>query len=100
MIQTINVYLRPKMSLRRPHIGWNAVEVIRYALPTKELTDPALKYAEMVGSAVLTIVWSKKASNTTNCNAAKTTRIALVHKECHHTDGAELDDDAHNSPPA
>lgn len=51
--------LRPNMSLSRPHSGWKAVEVSRYADGTHDETDPALKYEVIVGKAVAVIVASR-----------------------------------------
>jgi hypothetical protein len=48
----------PKMSDRRPYIGWHAVEVSRYDVPTQDEMEASLKTRPSVGSAVETLVKS------------------------------------------
>jgi hypothetical protein len=36
--------LRPRMSLKRPYRGWNAVEVMRYEVVTHEIVFSALNW--------------------------------------------------------
>lgn len=46
----------PKISDKRPYIGWHAVEVSKYAVPTQDEIEALLKTRPSVGSAVETLI--------------------------------------------